>query len=94
LLAARDAKAFELFHNMEEVKHAAAEFMQPRAVWQFFEVEREGNSLHLFAPGAASPIESFHFGRQAKSDGLCLSDYALDTDDGRRDHVVSVCHCG
>ncbi len=88
LLAARDPKALELFHNMEEVKHAAAEFMQPRAVWQFFEVEREGNSLHLFSPGAASPVESFHFGRQAKSDGLCLSDYALDPDDGRRDHIV------
>jgi 5-methyltetrahydrofolate--homocysteine methyltransferase len=88
LLAARDPKALELFHNLEEVKHDAAGFMQPRAVWQFFEVEREGNSLHLFSPGAASPIETFHFGRQAKSDGLCLSDYALDPEDGRRDHIV------
>jgi 5-methyltetrahydrofolate--homocysteine methyltransferase len=88
LLAARDPKALELFHNLEEVKHAAAVFMQPRAVWQFFEVERAGNSLHLFSPGGASPIEIFHFGRQAKSDGLCLSDYALDPEDGRRDHIV------
>jgi 5-methyltetrahydrofolate--homocysteine methyltransferase len=88
LLAARDPKALELFHNVEEVKQAAAGFMQPRAVWQFFEVEREGNSLHLFSPGGASPIETFHFGRQAKSDGLCLSDYALDPEDGRRDHIA------
>jgi len=88
LLAARDPKALELFHNLEEVKQAAAGFMQARAVWQFFEVEREGNSLHLFSPGAASPIEMFHFGRQAKSDGLCLSDYALDPEDGRRDHIA------
>jgi len=87
-LAARDPKALELFHNVEEVKREAATFMKARALWRFFEVEREGNSLHLFEPAASSPIESFHFGRQAKSDGLCLSDYALDPQDGRRDHIV------
>jgi 5-methyltetrahydrofolate--homocysteine methyltransferase len=87
-LAERDPKALELFHNLEEVKREAATFMKARAVWQFFEMEREGNTLHLFAPGAASPLESFRFGRQAKSDGLCLSDYALDPQDGRRDHIA------
>src|SRR5262249_35490862 len=35
--AARDAKAIELFENMEEVKNEAARFMKIRAVWQFFE---------------------------------------------------------
>ncbi len=87
-LAARDPKALELFHNMEEVKREAATFMKARAVWQFFEVERDGNSLHLFNPGGSSPIETFAFGRQAKSDGLSLSDFALDPQDGRRDHIV------
>jgi 5-methyltetrahydrofolate--homocysteine methyltransferase len=29
-----------------------AQFMKVRAVWQFFEAERAGNSIHLFAPGA------------------------------------------
>ncbi len=62
--------------------------MKARAVWQYYEAEREGNTLHLFAPGATSPLESFRFGRQAKSDGLCLSDYALDPQDGRRDHIA------
>ncbi|MGA8026694.1 MAG: methionine synthase [Bryobacteraceae bacterium] len=88
LLADRDPKALELFHNLEDVKRDAATFMKARAVWQFFEVERDGNNLHLFAPGGDSPIESFHFGRQAKSDGLCLSDYALDPQDGARDHIA------
>jgi 5-methyltetrahydrofolate--homocysteine methyltransferase len=87
-LAARDPKALELFHNVEEVRRDALEWMKARAVWQFFEAGREGNKLHLFTPGAASPIETFHFGRQAKSDGLCLSDYVLDSDEGRRDHIV------
>ncbi len=88
LLAERDPKALELFHNLEDVKREAATFMKVRAVWQFFEAERDGNALHLFAPGGAAPLETLHFGRQAKSDGLCLSDYALDPQDGRRDHVA------
>ncbi|HWF47460.1 MAG TPA: vitamin B12 dependent-methionine synthase activation domain-containing protein, partial [Bryobacteraceae bacterium] len=28
------------------------------------------------------------FGRQAKSDGLCLSDYVMDPQDGRRDQIA------
>ena len=88
LLADRDPKALELFHNVEEIKREAAKFMKVRAVWQFFEAERDGNKLHLFAPGGGSPIETFQFGRQAKSDGLCLSDYVLDARDGERDHIV------
>jgi 5-methyltetrahydrofolate--homocysteine methyltransferase len=88
LLTERDPKALELFHNLEEVKREAATFMNVRAVWQFFEVEREGNTLHVFTPGFTTPIESFSFGRQAKSDGLSLSDYALDPQDGSRDHIA------
>ncbi len=87
-LADREPKALELFHALEDVKREAATFMKVRAVWQFFEAEREGNSLHLFAPGASSPVESFQFGRQAKSDGLSLSDFVLDPRDGHRDHIA------
>jgi len=87
-LADREPKALELFHQMEEVKHEAAKFMQVKAVWQFFEAEREGNSIHLFAAGASSPLHTFRFGRQSREDGLSLSDYVLDASDGRRDHVA------
>jgi 5-methyltetrahydrofolate--homocysteine methyltransferase len=62
--------------------------MKVRAVWQFFEAERDGNTVHLYAPGGKTPLESFHFGRQAKSDGLCLSDYVLDADERGRDHIA------
>jgi 5-methyltetrahydrofolate--homocysteine methyltransferase len=88
LLPARDEKALKLFHDVEAVKEYAAGFMKVRAVWQFFEAEREGNSIHLFEPAGASPIHTFTFGRQPKADGLCLSDYVLDPEDGRRDHIV------
>ncbi len=87
-LAARHEKALALFHQMEEVKHAAAQFMKVRAVWQFFEAEREGNSIHLFAPGAENPTHTFHFGRQRKPDGLCLSDYILEAEENARDHLA------
>jgi 5-methyltetrahydrofolate--homocysteine methyltransferase len=87
-LADHDAKALELFHNMEEVKAEAARFMKLRTVWQFFEAEREGNSVHLFAPGGGSPIHTFTFGRQRREDGLCLSDYILEAEEGRRDHLA------
>ncbi len=92
----REARALELFHQVEEVKQFAATFMRVRAVWQFYEAERDGNSIRLFEPGAAAPVHSFTFGRQDREDGLCLSDYILDPDDnGRRDHMaLFVCTAG
>ena len=87
-LADHDAKALELFHQVEAVKQEAARFMKVKAVWQFFEAEREGNSVHLFATGASSPVQTFRFGRQRRENGLCLSDYILDAEDGRRDHLA------
>jgi 5-methyltetrahydrofolate--homocysteine methyltransferase len=87
-LAARDTKALELFDSMEEVKNAAAQFMKIRAVWQFFEAESEGDALHLFQPGATQPQHTFKFKRQRVGDFLCLSDYVLPPQNGRRDHVA------
>jgi 5-methyltetrahydrofolate--homocysteine methyltransferase len=88
LLAERDPKALELYHDLERVKENAAQFMKIRAVWRFFEAERDGNSINLFEPGAPTPLHTFKFGRQPKSDGLCLSDYVLDAEEGRRDHIA------
>ena len=76
-LKERDPRALELFHSMEEVKREAESFMKISAVWQFFEAEREGNSIALFEPGKSSPIHKFHFQRQRVGEKLCLSDYIL-----------------
>jgi len=86
-LAAHAPKALDLFHAVEEIKQEAVRFMKVKAVWQFFEAERDRNSIHLFAPGGASPIHTFNFGRQHRDDGLCLSDYILDPENGR-DHLA------
>ncbi|HEX4229893.1 MAG TPA: methionine synthase [Bryobacteraceae bacterium] len=88
LLAERDPKALELFHSVEELKGEAAKFLKVRAVWRFLEAERDGNAIRLFEPGGDAPIETLLFGRQAKSDGLCLSDYVMDPQDGRRDQIA------
>ena len=85
---ARDPKALELYEGMEEVKNEAAGFMKVRAVWQFFEAESEGQNLHLFAPGAPEPLHTFKFPRQQLGDRLCLSDYILPAQNGKRDHLA------
>jgi 5-methyltetrahydrofolate--homocysteine methyltransferase len=86
--AERDPKAVELFESMEEVKREAAEFMKPRAVWQFFEAESDGELTHLFAPGGSEPTHTFRFPRQRLGDFLCLSDYVLPQQEGKRDHIA------
>jgi 5-methyltetrahydrofolate--homocysteine methyltransferase len=86
--ADRDPQAVELFEKMEEVKKEAAGFMKVRAVWQFFESEAAGNSLHLFSPGAKEPLHTFRFPRQRQGDFLCLSDYVLPPQNAQRDHLV------
>src|SRR5205085_4665153 len=80
-LAEHEEKAIELFHNVEEVKQEAARFMKVKAVWQFFEAERRGNAIDLFAPSGDTPIHTFQFGRQRRENGLCLSDYILEAED-------------
>jgi 5-methyltetrahydrofolate--homocysteine methyltransferase len=87
-LAGREAKAVELFNQMEEVKNEAATFMKVRAVWQFFEAEAEGEVIQLFAPGAKDPALTWQFKRQKTGDQLCLSDYVLARKNGKRDHIA------
>ena len=45
--------------------------MKVRAVWQFFEAERDGNSIHLFEPGAKDAVAHVPF-RTAASPGWSL----------------------
>jgi 5-methyltetrahydrofolate--homocysteine methyltransferase len=87
-LAQHNEKALELYHMVEDLKLEAAPSMKVKVVWQFFEAEREGNAIHLFAAGAQAPVHTFRFGRQRRDEGLCLSDYILDPVDGVRDHLA------
>ena len=84
----QNPKALELFHQVEALKEDSLRFMKAKALWHFFEAERDGNDIHLFAAGSPDPLHTFHFGRQLKDNGLCLSDYILPTQSGRRDHIA------
>jgi len=86
-LAERDPTALELFQRVAAAKEDASTFMKVRAVWQFFEAAREGNTIQLFEPGAPAPLQTLQFDRQPAPDGLCLSDYVLDAGNGQRDHL-------
>ncbi len=88
-----EPKALELFHQMEDLRGEAAGFLKVRAVWQFFEAQRDGNAIQLFAPGQSTssqttPLHVFHFERQPFADGLCLSDYVIDRIPEGRDHIA------
>jgi 5-methyltetrahydrofolate--homocysteine methyltransferase len=87
-LAQHDPKAIELYGLVDELKCEALKFMQVRAVWRFFEAERDGNAIQLFEPGALNPVHTFRFGRQPRENGLCLSDYILPQAGGQRDHLA------
>jgi 5-methyltetrahydrofolate--homocysteine methyltransferase len=87
-LVAGESKALDLHAKVEALKTEAARFIKVKAVWQFFEAEREGNAVQLFAPGEAAPIHTFYFGRQPRENGLCLSDYVLPRASDRRDHMA------
>jgi 5-methyltetrahydrofolate--homocysteine methyltransferase len=79
LIASGDKRAIELEEKIERVKEECRTgAMRIRALWQFFEVEPEGNHIHFFAGrGGGSPIETFQFPRQRKPDGVALSDLVL-----------------
>jgi 5-methyltetrahydrofolate--homocysteine methyltransferase len=88
LLTERDPKALSLHADVEDVKRTAAGFMKVRAVWRFYEAERDGNTIHLFESRRDQPVHSFSFGRQPMPNGLCLSDYILPPNGTRRDSVA------
>ena len=87
-LADRDPRALELSYQVEQVKESALSWMKVRAVWQFFDAERHGNSIRLYTPSTNDLVHEFHFRRQALKEGLCLSDYILDAQDGHRDSLA------
>lgn len=99
-LAAGDIKARELAEKIERVKdESRAGVMKVRAVWQFFEAEAAGNSIKLYghgypsSPASDEPVATFYFPRQAKVDGLSLSDFVLPPrpasgEGTHRDHIA------
>ena len=89
LLEKHDPKTMELKAVVEQVQQECREgAMKARAQWRFFQATSEGNRLLLHSSNGTGTLESFDFPRQAKADGLALSDYVLPPDGGKLDHVA------
>ena len=77
-LEAGDVKAIELERKIEAVKQECRDgAMHARAVWQFFEAEPDGNTIHVFEPGGVVPLETFALPAPAQARRPRLSDYVL-----------------
>jgi len=88
LLQARDPKALELYQDFEVVKEKAATFFEASRRLAIFRSGAAWKLVQLYTPGCKNALYTFDFPRQPKSNGLCLSDYVLDPQSGRRDHLA------
>ena len=62
--------------------------MRIRAVWQFFEAERDGNAIPSSHQADRLRFIRSTSGDRRRRDGLCLSDYVLDARANQRDHIA------
>lgn len=92
------AKMLEFAGIVEELKAEIKRggFFEVNAVYRFFPAASEGNHLYIYGKNdpASKPIAAFDFPRQAKEDGLCLSDFAhplAQSKAGAMDQVAFFC---
>ncbi|MCC6314000.1 MAG: homocysteine S-methyltransferase family protein, partial [Thermomicrobiales bacterium] len=81
----------EFLPRLERMLEAAEreEWLLPRVRYGYYPANREGNDLVVFAPdGAEREIARFAFPRQPRRDRLCLADYFLPLEAGRRDVAI------
>jgi len=76
-------KALELKERIDAIKASLRPVMKPRAVFQFFKVAGEGNTLRLFDGKSGAEVVSFEFPRQEKESRVCLADFAGPLRDGK-----------
>jgi 5-methyltetrahydrofolate--homocysteine methyltransferase len=96
-LAAGDSKALELEKHIEQIKQECRRgAMRVRVAWQFFEAEPDGNRIHLYSSlithHSSLPLATFEFPRQAKPDGIALSDLVLPPCRDERGNVIARDH--
>jgi len=75
LAEARDPKFLEIQGIVRDVQKKCEDgWMKARGLYRYFKANSDGNALIVYDP-AGKEIERFDFPRQAKPDGLCLSDF-------------------
>lgn len=92
-----DEKALQLAKALEEVKQQFRPSFRPKAVFQFFRAQSEGNRLDICHESGELAC-SISFERQPKEEGLCLADYvnpkglsAVERNDLKIDQNDTIC---
>jgi 5-methyltetrahydrofolate--homocysteine methyltransferase len=89
-LAKDDPRARELRAAVEAVEDEMLrrDDIRARAVFRFFPAEARGDTLVLFDAERGTEAGRFHFGRQLRDGGLCLTDFVMPSRNGQRDYVA------
>ena len=76
-LAAGNKQALDLFSAVQRVQNKMVQdpSIRAKAVYKFFRASSNENDTLILTPDGSKVIETFRFGRQAKGEGLCISDY-------------------
>jgi 5-methyltetrahydrofolate--homocysteine methyltransferase len=84
-------KALELADEVTRLKDEIRrkKLIKPKAVWQFLPAESEGNDLRILSEDRKRVRATFTFPRQARENGLSLSDYVNPKGGGAPDHVAA-----
>lgn len=71
-----EPSTYNIFMNVQDIKKefAASNVFLPRAVYQFFKAQGQGQNINILNPNN-EVIKTFRFGRQKKAPYLCLADY-------------------
>ncbi|GIN61065.1 methionine synthase [Robertmurraya siralis] len=90
LLAGNDEKAHKVNDTVNQLIYEAKKngWIKPRAVYQFFPAQSDGNKIYIYdSTNRERIIETFDFPRQQKGAYLCLADYIKSVDSGEIDYV-------
>lgn len=79
-------KALKIFEAVEAVKKEYHKILVPKAVYQFFKADSEGNKISLY--NANKTLATIEFPRQRRAEGLCLSDYVTPKGSNVTDNVA------
>lgn len=89
LLAEKDEKAIKINTMVDELIAEAKEnsWIEPKAVYQFFPAQSDGDKVLIYAEDEKTVIETFEFPRQESEPFLCLADFLKSKDSGQMDYV-------
>ncbi|WP_404324223.1 methionine synthase [Cytobacillus firmus] len=89
LLAEKDEKALKINATVDELISEAKEknWIEPKAVYQFFPAQSDGDKVIIYAEDEKTVIETFEFPRQETEPFLCLADFLKSKESGQMDYV-------